>query len=555
MQFEQHDSRFDAGVVRMYFKESVKFAALFLGVVTLSGCESLPSPLDREDVPFESRHLVAEEKTKVSDIPGIVTPPPVVSMPKAAASMELYSVVVQDVPVRELLFAMARDAEINVDVSSSIQGSVSINAIDQSLPQILQRIARQINIRWAFERDDYLIVEPDSPVVRNYQIDYVNIARSTSSAVNVASGISGDDEGSVNTSSTTMNQSSSNNFWDTLALNLAAMIGENVEEEGGASSVIVSQETGIVSVRATEKQHEEIYEFIETVRTRALYQVLIEATIVEVTLSDRYQSGVDWSVLGRDSGQVNFVQSLTGLNLNNSPTNVLTIDKSNGADGVSATIRLLNQFGDTTVLSSPKIMALNNQTAMLRVVDSRIYFTIEVEPGFPGTATSPAIQPTFTSIINTVPVGFTMAVTPQISEGDKVTLNVRPTISRILRFVDDPNPALRAANVVNSIPEIQIREIESILQVDSGQIAILGGLMQDTVDLEAQGLPGVNRLPGVGNLFNYRDENKVKTELIIFIRPVVIRSNSVDGDLQDYRQYLPSRANLNSFSGTSLSPF
>lgn len=539
----------------MYFKESAKFTALFLGVVALSGCENLPSPLDREDAPFESRHLVAEEKTETSDIPNIVTPPPVVSMPQAAKPIELYSVVVQDVPVRELLFAMARDAEINVDVNSSIEGSISINAIDQSLPQILQRIARQVDIRWAFERDDYLVVEPDSPVVRNYQIDYVNIVRSTSSSVNVVSGISGGGEEVANSSSTTMNQSSANGFWDTLALNLAALVGESIEEEGGASSVIISPESGIVSVRATEKQHEEVYEFIETVRTRALYQVLIEATIVEVALSDRYQSGVDWSLLGRDNNQINFVQNLTGLNLNNAPSNVLTIDKSNGADGVAATISLLNQFGDTTVLSSPKIMALNNQTAMLRVVDSRIYFTIEVEPGFPGTATSPAIPPTFNSIINTVPVGFTMSVTPQISEGDKVTLNVRPTISRILRFVNDPNPALSSANVINSIPEIQIREIESIMQVDSGQIAVLGGLMQDTVDLSAQGLPGANRLPGIGNLFNYRDENKVKTELIIFIRPIVIRSNSVDGDLEDYRQYLPSSANLDSFSGTTSLPF
>ncbi len=142
-----------------------------------------------------------------------------------------------------------------------------------------------------------------------------------------------------------------------------------------------------------------------------------------------------------------------------------------------------------------------------------------------------------------------MAVTPQISENDKVTLNVRPTISRILRFVNDPNPALADANVVNAIPEIQIREIESILQVDSGQIAILGGLMQDTIDLQEQGLPGANRLPIVGDLFNYRDENTVKTELIVFIRPVVIRQNSIDGDLQDYRQYLPASAN----SGSNVS--
>lgn len=267
---------------------------------------------------------------------------------------------------------------------------------------------------------------------------------------------------------------------------------------------------------------------------------MIEATIVEVSLSDQYQAGVDWAAIARDSGQVNFSQDLTGLNLNTAPTNVLTIDKSAGPDAINATIRLLSQFGDINVLSSPKLMALNNQTAMLRVVDNKIYFTIEVEAGFPATATSPALAPTFTSSVHTVPVGFTMAVTPQISENDQITLNVRPTISRIIRFVDDPNPALATASVINSIPELQIREIESILKVDSGEIAVLGGLMQDTVNASTVGVPGLGRLPFIGDFFNYRDDSTIKTELIIFIRPVVIRQASINGDLQDFRQFLPT---------------
>lgn len=303
---------------------------------------------------------------------------------------------------------------------------------------------------------------------------------------------------------------------------------------------MVSPESGLVSVRATNREHEAIFDFIESVRTRSLYQVMIEATVVEVNLGDRYQAGVDWSALARDSGQINFTQSLSGLNLDTAPTNILTIDKSAGPDAISATIRALSQFGDLRVLSSPKLMALNNQTAMLRVVDNRIYFTIEVEAGFPATATSPAIAPTFTSEVHTVPVGFTMAVTPQISEDDQITLNVRPTISRILRFVDDPNPALATASVVNAIPELQIREIESVLKVESGEIAILGGLMQDTIDSDVAGIPGVNRVPIVGDLFNYRDDNTIKTELIIFIRPFVVRQPSLNGDLRRYSEFLPT---------------
>ncbi len=536
---------------------SKKSSSLLLVGILLTGCEALPSPLDEEKAGIEDRHLSSTPPVDQEGIPQIVTPPPVLPAPQAQAPVELYSVVVQDVPVRELLFAMARDAEINIDVNSSISGSVSINAIDQSLPQILQRISRQVDIRWAFEKEDYLIVEPDSPVLKNYRIDYVNIARTTESNVNVASGVSNgaDSASGPNNSSTSLSQETTNDFWGSLGANLAVILGGNPEEVAASGSVIVSPESGIVSVRATERQHEEVYNFIESVRSRALYQVLIEATVVEVTLNDRFQSGVDWALINRDSGQINFVQSLTGLNLGNTPSNVLTIDKTAGADAIGTTISLLNRFGDTQILSSPKLMALNNQTAMLRVVDSRIYFNIEVEPGVPGTASSPAIQPTFTSIINTVPVGFTMSVTPQISEDDKVTLNVRPTISRILRFVNDPNPLLAASGVVNSIPEIQIREIESILQIDSGQIAILGGLMQDTLDLQKQGLPGLNRLPVVGDLFNYRDETTQKTELIVFIRPVVIRQNSVDGDLQNYRQYLPTSANFSTTSESALAPY
>ncbi|MFN3162589.1 MAG: type II secretion system protein GspD [Pseudohongiellaceae bacterium] len=519
-------------------------AGILLAV--LSACDTLPAPTAQSNFELENRHINSAEAPETSsDIPDIVRDLPVVTPPQPEQPLELYSVVVQDVPVRELLFAMARDADINIDVHSSIAGSVSINAIDQTLPQILQRIARQVDIRWAFEQDDYLVVEPDLPILRSYRIDYVNVARTAESEVSVSSAVSsgvGDaSAGDANNSTTIMNQASTNQFWTTLQTNLQTVLGE-VADEGGASSVIVNPETGLVTVRATARQHEEVYDFIESVRTRALYQVLIEATVVEVNLNDRFQSGVDWAMLARDSGQVSFVQDLTGLNLNNSPTNVLTIDKTAGPDAVGATISLLSQFGDTQVLSSPRLMALNNQTAMLRVVDSKIYFTVDVEQGFPATATSPAIPPTFTSTVHTVPVGFTMAVTPQISESDQVTLNVRPTISRIIRFVDDPNPALADAQVVNSIPEIQIREIESILTVDSGEIAVLGGLMQDTVDSDVAGLPGLGRLPVVGDLFNYRDDNAIKTELIIFIRPVVVRQPSMSGDLQNYREFLPSAA-------------
>lgn len=527
-----------------------KILSLAFSLSLLSACDTLQvDPADAiADRPINGRHLIAPEAIPDSDIPNIVRPLPAVTAPQSETPLELYSVVVQDVEVRQLLFAMARDADINIDVHSSVTGSVSLNAIDQTLPQILDRLARQVSIVWDFEREDYLTVEADLPELRNYRIDYVNVARNAQSEVAVASGVGGDE---TNTSTSSLSQVSNNDFWQMLESNLATILGESAEDES-ASSIIMSPESGLVTVRATNRQHEDVFTFIETVRTRALYQVLIEATVVEVNLNDRFQSGVDWSLLARDNGQVSFTQDLLGLNLASTPTNVLTIDKSAGPDAISSTVRLLSQFGDTQVLSSPKIMALNNQTAMLRVVDSRIYFTISVEPGVAASAAGPGTPTVFTSEVHSVPIGFTMAVTPQISENDQVTLNVRPTISRIIRFVNDPNPALAQENVINQIPEVQIREIESILKVESGQIAILGGLMQDTVENSNSGLPGLNRLPIIGNMFSQKDDNLVKTELIIFIRPVVIRQPSLDGDFENFREYLPTGSNSNAGRNAQL---
>jgi len=509
----------------------------------------------------DGRHLdqTGVQGQAAMPIPEVVRTPSLVPPPEPEGKVELYSVVVQDVPVRELLFEIARDASLNIDIHPEISGNVTLNAIDQTLPQILARLARQVDIRWSLERPN-LLVEPDKPVLRTYRIDYVNIARKSKGEVSVATSISttgaaavdeksgGGDVGS-NNSTTTLSQESNNTFWATLVANLHALLGESggaagggeggaAPAEGGSSSIISNPESGLISVRATSRQHEDIRRFIDLLMARSLQQVLIEATVVEVKLNDRYQAGVDWASIARDGGRFDFVQSLTGINLTDSPVTTLTVDKSGDPDALTASIKLLDQFGDIKVLSSPKVMALNNQTAMLKVVDNKVYFTLEVDIE-EATDTSPRLI-TYTSTVHSVPIGFVMAVTPQVSDGEQVTLNVRPTISRIIGYVQDPSPALAEADVVSLVPEVQVREVESILKVASGQIGVLGGLMQDTVDKSTDGIPGLSRIPWLGNIFSYRDDSASKTELIIFLRPVVIRQANVNADLHSYQKFLPS---------------
>jgi general secretion pathway protein D len=146
---------------------------------------------------------------------------------------------------------------------------------------------------------------------------------------------------------------------------------------------------------------------------------------------------------------------------------------------------------------------------------------------------------TFTTEIHTVPVGLVMSVTPQISESDVVILNIRPTISRVIGYKTDPNPLLANAGTINLIPEIQVREIESILKINDGDVAIMGGLMQDVTDKNTQGVPVLSQLPLIGDLFRYRNDKYTKTELVIFLRPVVVKEASLSGDLRDYQVYLP----------------
>jgi general secretion pathway protein D len=195
-------------------------------------------------------------------------------------------------------------------------------------------------------------------------------------------------------------------------------------------------------------------------------------------------------------------------------------------------------------------MVLNNQTAVLKVVDNLVYFTVQAQQT-PGTVSSQPFT-TITTTPNTVPVGVVMSVTPQISDANFVNVNVRPTISRAVgRGVQDPNPSLKN-EIPSFIPQIQVREMESILQINSGSTAILGGLMQDEIQRNSDKVTGLSDIPGVGKVFTGRDDANSKTELVIFLRPTVIANASLESDeLSSYKQYLPAQQLTNTLEAES----
>lgn len=558
---------------------------------------------------------ISETKRAADSIPETVRQSALMSSPKATPKIETYSITVHKVAVQSLLFALARDAKLNVDIHPGIMGEVTLNALDQTLPQILTRISKQVDMRFELDGPN-LVVLPDTPFLRNYKIDYVNVARDTSSTVSIATQISttgGSSAGGAgnNNSTTSVSNTSNNRFWLTLVENIKdtlretdkVLVNRTVAQSaspaaaaapaatasaatGGpkagaqpealgaseaaarsagslpsgssfreTSSVIANPETGLIAVRATGRQHEKIQEFLDLVMSSAKRQVLIEATVVEVQLSDQYQQGINWSSLRTSPnegpnlafGQVGGSPLPSGANPGTSPgiLNFNFLKPLTGLGNIALTIQLLESFGRVKVLSSPKISVLNNQTALLKVVDNRVYFTITATTT-PGSLGMPALT-TYSSTLNTVPVGFVMSVTPQISENEEVTINVRPSISRIIGYVQDPNPALAMATVpvVSNVPVIQTREMESILKVSSGQIAVMGGLMQDTVSNFKDEVPGASKIPFFGNALALKNESSTKSELVIFMRPIVVKDASLNGDYKHYRYLLPNDAPLN----------
>jgi len=569
--------------------------------LVMAGCIGIDTPA------LAKSHLTSESLSpaKNDSIPEPVQRTLALPRPRAATKTETYSVVVNNVKAQELLFALARDAKLNIDVPPGISGNVTLNAIDQTLPQLLARIAKQVEIRWELDGKN-LIVMADSPFLRTYRIDYVNMSRDTSgtvtvttqiasagntSASNVTGNMSNNSSGG-NNSLTRIENKAQNRFWTTLEKNIKDILHETdkilpegssetviersdqqitdpphsaqmrssannsnqgnpgasaTQQEGStvvrrtnfreAASVIVNPETGIATIRATAKQHEKIQEFIDQVMSSARRQVLIEATIAEVRLYDNYQQGINWSALTLGRAGFTLKQGAAGV-LSAPTSSFLELGYSNNASrlgNISGTVKLLESFGDVRILSSPKLSVINNQTAVLKVVDNNVYFTIKADT----TTNQTTSTTTYTTTLQSVPVGFVMNVTPQIGEQNTVLLNIRPSISRIVDYVDDPNPALKTAGVTSKIPVIRTREMESMIRIDSGNIAVMGGLMEDEQNKQNDGVPGLSRLPGIGGFFQQRNDTRSKTELVIFLRPLVIKEASLHGDYLSLQDSLP----------------
>lgn len=608
-------------------------------------------------------HMTVEEvdsnaPVRPDKVPALVKASPVVPELSAASdASDTYDVVVTNVSVRDLLFALARDAGINMDIDDRVSGFVSLSALDQTLDAIMERIKKQVAIRVEHVGDAMVIV-PDTPYHKQYIVDFINVSRTYSSSASTA--------GIANVGSSSIGNAAGTDFWVSLQASLEAIFGsaalvnpnistalnnpnaapEEAERRAGtaaAESLVtrtasynLDQDTGILIVYANETLHNEVQELLDGMINIAKRQVLLEATVVEVILNNRYAQGIDWSVfnslaetglslyqggaVGGAATALNFItralsrsytvplpagqfsnfddafewwlttdqgqeyEALIGGEYNtlisreldftvdeddNSITEI-TIDleleelargqterlaggltpRSTGdnfftgafrSGDISAAVQLLDTFGDSKVLSSPRISALNHQPALLRVVDQEVYFNVETTETLnpdTGVPTGRTIDVT----PNVVDVGFTMNVLPHIGEDGEIILNLRPAVTRVLDYVSVPSSSSAdggGSTSENQVPITRVRELESLISLRDGEVAVLGGLLEDRAQDNNTAVPGLSSLPGVGALFQNKDERTYKTEFIVFIKARIIGNPTLHGDFANYKHLLP----------------
>lgn len=508
-----------------------------------------------------------------------------------------FDISVMQVDAREFFMGLVADSGYNVIVDPGVTGTISISLKNVSLPEVLEGVREVYGYDYKRTAAGYIIY-PAELMSRIYHVDYLNVVRSGRSETRVSSGPSslaygmgvsgginygqggqypyagaaamqapvtgvagGDIDEAIdcrdfkqggdaqaprrssgssygglssrqsNLPGSVVSTTSTSHFWREMKEALGVIV---CTAEG--ANFVVNPQSGVVVVRAFPKQLRDVERFLEAMRREVQRQVVLEARILEVELKDGYQAGVDWASLIR-TGKQALLTSLTGPIGEAASTqtlgSVFTIGVGKG--DFKAFIELLETQGNVNTLSSPRISTVNNQKAVIKVGADELHVS-NVNPGSfasgtivgVGFAPSPVLSPFFS--------GIALDVTPQIDDGGKVTLHIHPSVTD----VTDKMTTLNFGNGEQSIPLAfsQVRESDSVVHAQNGQIVVIGGLMKNQENNTRQGVAWLSRIPVLGSLFRRGTGDFRKSELVILLKPTIIEE---PGDWNGVREEVGDR--------------
>lgn len=463
-----------------------------------------------------------------------------------------FDISVNAVPADQFFLSLVDGTDYNMVIHPEVSGTITLNLRNVTIPEVLEA-ARDV-YGFEFISTGYgFQVLPGRLRARIYQINYLNIERTGSSQTSVSSGsltaneTSTSDDGTTTTSSDAAGTSirteqSLTTFWSELQDSVQAIVGQ-----GDGRSVVVNPQSGVVVVRALPNELREVEAYLQATQLIVQRQVILEAKFLEVRLNENYQSGINWGSLltpGNNSitaaqvggGSVLVGESgLSGIAGNTGNLDPASFSAISGAaasafGGVfslavnlgdfNAFIELLKTQGNVQVLSSPRVATMNNQKAVIKVGTDE-FFVTDVSSVNTTTGNNTTVNPdvTLTPFFS----GIALDVTPQISQQDDVTLHVHPSISEVI----DQQKTVTVGNVTQQLPLAlsTVRESDSIVRAKSGQVVVIGGLMQESTNDRDAKTPVLGDLPGVGGLFTHKKQESVKSELVILLKPVVVKSS------------------------------
>lgn len=471
------------------------------------------SKVSRRDKKFEDAKIAKAKIPQASNL--VITPPPPVIGGEKIISFSA----TDQVPIKDILIELGRIANIDIDLDPAITGGIIINAKNRPLKEVIDRIATLGSLRYSY-KNGVLFFERDTPFMKNYFVDYL---------------IGG-------------------SLWTDVEANITSLLSASAAQvqqgSGGdasfsapiaTSSFTSNKSAGIISVFATGKQHTAISSYLKDVEKHASAQVLIEAKIVEVTLSKEFASGIDWAWVGKNNSITTSGSFGVGELIDPSIEASIPDIKLFGLNGsISATIQALERFGNAKAISSPRITAMNNQNATLDFSETLIYFTIETSASTVAGTTNPTTTSSVTATKNEIPIGVQLSITPSINvKTSEITLDIQPTLSVDSgREAVDPsvNPET-GKSLGNTIPIVKTRSLKTLAKIQSGNVLVIGGLMSDTTSDVETGVPFLARIPVLGHLFKYNSKSTQVVETVIFLKATVVDSGSIvgreDRQLQD----------------------
>ena len=488
---------------------------LTVSLIGLSSCAHQGAKVDMQ--PLDLRAELAADRANIDPGTGESTAPvlspsaltqDLLSLAAVPKSEQRIDIEATNRPAALFFADLGRSQKLNIVVDPLVVGNINLSIRNVTLAQVIAAL-RDI-YGYDFERTSYgYRVTPNQVSTRIYRLNYLNIERSG----NTKTTVGGDDSNTVTTAFSANTGGSEENFWGGIKRSLLGFISSNEGNEDD-DAVVINPQTGLMVINATSQEHSDIARFLADAELILQKQVIIEAKIVEITLDQQYRSGIDWSLLSTltagstASGGKFEGDTLTGIG---------------GADGVfnlslnvgdfSSMLQLLDHQGDAQVLSSPRVSTVNNQKAIIKVGTDEFFATVTgVSADEEGIVTPSISLEQFFS-------GIALDVTPQIADDNSVTLHVRPTVTEVVSSTKE----IVLGNATYSLPLAisNIRESDSIIRATSGQIIVIGGLLQRKQDLGSTGLPWFSKIPGLRWLFNQDRESQQKSELVILLKPTV----------------------------------